>query len=118
MNHNNVISLPINVASQAGDLLILQNDGTCAPYGAGNTKGQAIGVALHDVDPSEIGDPHAIHLFSGIFVANAQGPINVGDIVGVVDGNSRVVNTGTLRQIGIANETIGSGTNLISIIST
>tara|TARA_A100001037_G_C15131513_1_gene628931 strand:+ start:1380 stop:1736 length:357 start_codon:yes stop_codon:yes gene_type:complete len=118
VNHNNVISLPINSASQAGDLLVLQGDATCAPYGSTNVKEQVIGVALHDVDPSEIGDPHAVHLFSGIFIAKAQGPISVGDIVGIVDGNSNVVNSGTLRQIGIANESIASGVNLISIIST
>jgi len=117
VNHNDVISLPVTTASSAGDIMVLNSDGTCTPYGAGNTKEKAIGVALHDVDPTEVGDPHAIHLFGGIFVAKAGGPISIGDIVGIRDGVATLQNSGTIRQVGIALENL-TGVGLIRVIST
>ncbi len=117
MNHNNVISLPVYEASSAGDILALRPDGTVWPMQATVDKEEAIGVALHDVDPYEIGDPFAIHLFSGIFIARATGTISVGDVVGIDDAENFLKNTGTIRQLGLALESL-SGTGLIRVIST
>ena len=77
-------------------------------------------MALHDVDPAEIGDAHAIHLFSGIFTAEADATsaIAVGDTMGVKDGDGKLTNSGTLRQLGIAMDSLSSGTGLIRVIST
>lgn len=119
MNHNNVISLPAGAAALQGQLVEVNSDGQAIPFSGSSIKEKAIGVVLHDVDPSEIGDAIAVHLFTGIFIGEAQGPIEVGDIVGTQDASAYLKNSGTLRQLGVALDAIEDNSRcLIRVVAS
>lgn len=119
MNHENVISLPAEAALLQGQIVEITTDGKARRITSSSTKDKAIGVVLHDVDPTVHNDAAAIHLFSGIFIAEAEGPITTGDIIGTIDGVSYLRNSGTLRQLGVSLETVpASEVRLIRVVSS
>jgi hypothetical protein len=119
MNHNNVISLEPAEAILKGQIVEVDTNGKAKKATIGSNKDAAIGVVLHDVDPAEIKDAAAIHLFDGIVVAEAQGEISVGDIVGTRDDSPYLVNDGALRQVGISLESVPAGqVYLIRVVTT
>lgn len=81
MNHNGVISLPINSSAAAADLTTgsIVGINSSGEVVAG-TVANHIGVMLHDSDPTASDLPAAVHLFSagGIFNVRALSTTTVG----------------------------------------
>jgi hypothetical protein len=111
MNHNGVISLPAAGALTMGEVVKLNASGQAESNDANN----AIGVVLHDTDPSESDRPVDVQLFSagGIALVQAAGNIAVGAVAGTNGGN-QVTQTGT-GAIGIALEAAVNG-DIIKVI--
>lgn len=122
MNHSNVISLPANEALLKGQLVEINSEGKAIKATTSSSRFNAIGVVLHDVDPSEINDAAAIHLFSGIVLAEVSGvggAVSIGDIVGTRDDSAHLQNSGTIRQVGISLEAVPVGeVHLVRVVAS